>query len=388
MAKVAERNVKTRTELKSVRQRRAVSAAELARAAGVSRQTIYAIEDGSYVPNTAVALRLAHALQVRVDDLFRLDDDTASEAKNSVRALLLVDWKRPYGAYVRVATVAGRLVAVPVKVRGAYFPVVDGKIVTDRDAHESGSEITVECDDNVFNDVVDRRVVIAGCDPGLEIFAELGRQSGIDVITLAASSGRALSLLRDGCVHVAGSHLFDRNTGKHNLPALQHFFPEEPTEAITFAHWQLGFAVRAGNPKGIRAAGDLAKTRVSMVNREAGSGSRDLLDTELRRAGIDSHTVLGYERIASGHLAAASAVASGRADCAVVSEAAALAFGLEFIALEEQRFDLCVRSGAEQSKPLGTLLDRLSSSALRSRLKSQGGYDCSDTGTIRRSSPA
>ncbi len=57
------------------RQKRGFSAADLAQHAGISRQTVYAIESGSYVPNTAVALRLARTLEVNVEDLFALPSD-------------------------------------------------------------------------------------------------------------------------------------------------------------------------------------------------------------------------------------------------------------------------------------------------------------------------
>ena len=58
--------------LGTLRQKRGIPAAQLAKAAGVTRQTIYAMEAGSYIPNTAVALRLARALETSVEDLFSL----------------------------------------------------------------------------------------------------------------------------------------------------------------------------------------------------------------------------------------------------------------------------------------------------------------------------
>ena len=67
--------METRTQLNQIRQQRGSSAAELAKLAGVSRQTIYAIEAGDYVPNTALALQLAKILEVRVEDLFQLEQD-------------------------------------------------------------------------------------------------------------------------------------------------------------------------------------------------------------------------------------------------------------------------------------------------------------------------
>src|SRR5579864_401663 len=63
-----------------IRLSRGYGAAELAKVGGVTRQTIYAIESGAYVPNTAVALKLARALEVRVEELFSLDDGAVPPA--------------------------------------------------------------------------------------------------------------------------------------------------------------------------------------------------------------------------------------------------------------------------------------------------------------------
>src|SRR5437899_13084221 len=57
-----------------IRKSRGVGASDLARRVGVSRQTIYAIEAGTYVPNTEVALNLARELEVTVDELFSLEE--------------------------------------------------------------------------------------------------------------------------------------------------------------------------------------------------------------------------------------------------------------------------------------------------------------------------
>src|SRR5260370_13193474 len=58
-----------------LRQKRGLSASDLAKTVGVSRQTIYAIEAGSYVPNTVVAIRLARALETTVEELFPLVEE-------------------------------------------------------------------------------------------------------------------------------------------------------------------------------------------------------------------------------------------------------------------------------------------------------------------------
>src|ERR1700676_2840954 len=64
-----------KNHLQTIREQRGIAAAALARQVGISRPTIYAIEAGNYMPNTAVALRLARALECRVEDLFSLDAD-------------------------------------------------------------------------------------------------------------------------------------------------------------------------------------------------------------------------------------------------------------------------------------------------------------------------
>src|SRR5580700_6581117 len=77
------------TNLAPLRRKRGLSAIALAATAGISRQTIYAIEAGTYVPNTAVALRLARALETTVEDLFALPDRATPPELRSERAVLL-----------------------------------------------------------------------------------------------------------------------------------------------------------------------------------------------------------------------------------------------------------------------------------------------------------
>ncbi|TDB81955.1 helix-turn-helix transcriptional regulator [Micromonospora sp. KC721] len=45
--------------------------AELAERIGVTRQTVIAIEQGRYSPSLEIAFRIAHALGVRLDDVFQ-----------------------------------------------------------------------------------------------------------------------------------------------------------------------------------------------------------------------------------------------------------------------------------------------------------------------------
>src|SRR5262249_4670186 len=90
---------------------------------------------------------------------------------------------------------------------------------------------------------------------------------------------------------------------------------------------------------------DLARPDVRFVNRQKGSGTRVLLDYELKRAGVDPASIQGYEREEFTHLAVAAAVQGGSADVGLGVLSAARALDLEFVPLLREQYDLVV--GAE-----------------------------------------
>jgi putative transcriptional regulator len=58
--------------LKDERARLGLTQAELADRVGVSRKTINTVENGVFIPSTTLALKLARALDRRVEDIFQL----------------------------------------------------------------------------------------------------------------------------------------------------------------------------------------------------------------------------------------------------------------------------------------------------------------------------
>ena len=188
----------------------------------------------------------------------------------------------------------------------------------------------------------------------------------------------ALKWLKAGKVHVAGSHLKDVATGEYNLPAVRALFPRGRFRIVTFAAWEQGLVVQPRNPKGIRDVTDLARRGVTLVNRDPGSGSRNLLDRNLRAAGIRPAQVRGYDAVAYGHMPAASEVAGGQADCCIATRAAARAFGLDFIPLEVDRYDFVTRH--PELPAIKILFDTLNRAVLRRKLEALAGYDTTQTG--------
>jgi len=361
------------TRLQEIRKSRGFSAAELARRVGVSRQTIYAIEDSSFVPNTAVSLQLARTLEVTVEDLFSIADEPETQPVSAM--LLSGDQTANEGQPVQFCHVNGRLIAVPVSFPPAYLPAADGVV-------GSREKLTVSIPSPADVPEDGKRLLLAGCDPALSSLNELLGASGIKIISVHSSSRSALRWLKQGSVHAAGSHLLDRTTGVYNLPAIQRLFPEGSIRVVTFAVWEQGLVLQRGNPKNIRSIADLGGQDLTLVNREKGAGSRDLLDSGLRAAGVQPESVKGYSSIARGHLAAAYAVASGTADCCIAPRSAARCFGLHFVPLAVERFDISFSQAAFELPAGKALLDLLNRATLRKKLQSIAGYDTAHTGEL------
>jgi putative molybdopterin biosynthesis protein len=118
---------------------------------------------------------------------------------------------------------------------------------------------------------------------------------------------------------------------------------------------------------------------VRYVNRQRGAGTRVLLDTLLTELGLDAADVSGYAREEHTHLAVAAAVASGRADAGLAIQAAARAFGLDFLPVADEPYDLVVRT-ADVESVLAPLLALLDDSGFRDAIEALGGYSTAETG--------
>ena len=140
--------------------------------------------------------------------------------------------------------------------------------------------------------------------------------------------------------------------------------------------------IAAGNPKRIRKIEDLARKNIRFVNREPGSGSRGLLDELLEKAAMEANKIQGYDRIAFGHLAAAYCIVSHDADVCLATRSAAQTFGLDFIPLRSERYDLVMRKRSADLPAVKAFLDVLQRATLRRKLEVLAGYDTSETGAL------
>jgi putative molybdopterin biosynthesis protein len=199
--------------------------------------------------------------------------------------------------------------------------------------------------------------------------------------TNVGSLGGLLALQR-GETHIAGTHLLDAATGVYNIPDIRRTIPNVPAELVHLAQREQGILVARGNPKSIQSLKDLTRKGVRFVNRQAGSGTRVLLDYELKKLGIDSATIAGYEREEFTHMAVGVAIASGLADAGLGVRAAANALGLDFIPVANEEYDLIIRRGFFASERGVQLLRVICSDGFKRAVDALGGYDTAKAGAI------
>jgi len=197
------------------------------------------------------------------------------------------------------------------------------------------------------------------------------------LLTLPVGSLDGLVNLRQGLCQFSGAHLLDEN-GEYNTPYVRHIFPDRDMEMVTLAYRTQGWMLSPGNPKGVRTASDLSQAGLRFINRNPGSGTRLWLDAELKRLGIPVEQVNGYFVTASTHNETAQAIADGRADAALGLQAAAHRYGLDFIPLFNERYDLVFPR--ELTRQLSILLDYIQSAGFRREMVGLNGYESAHTG--------
>ncbi len=351
------------------RQKRGFTAVRLAREIGVSRQTIYAMETGTYVPNTLLALKLAQVLEVTVEDLFKLEAAEIPDRAETVE-LLPGDQDPQAGQPVQLCEVNDKLVAVLPAPNAWSLPPADAVLVEAGKRPGRGKVQLFEEEEQYRT-----RLLIAGCDPGISVLLRHLQREGVEAVAAYRNSSQSLDLLKQSLIHVAGTHLRDEATGESNLPAVRKYFPKGSVAVVSYAIWEEGIVIARGNPKNIKSIADMARKDVTIINREPGAGSRMLLDSHLFQAGVNPKSVRGYQHIATGHLPAAWQVKNGGADCCMATKTAACVFGLDFIALTSERYDLVVRTKNLSHPGIQVLLETLGRTSFRRELEGLGGYD-------------
>jgi putative molybdopterin biosynthesis protein len=232
-------------------------------------------------------------------------------------------------------------------------------------------------------------IVVSGShDLSLELLAEwLHREHpALALATAHVGSSDGLLALQRGEAHLAGAHLLDADTGEFNVSHVRRLLTPQGVHVVLlgFVRRSQGLIVARGNPKQIHTLHDLLRDDVAFVNRQPGSGTRVLLDYHLRREQLVAGQIRGYDNCVATHMAVASAVAQGRADCGLGIQAAATAVGLDFTPLCDERYDLVIPVEHFHSPLLEPLVATLRrpDQAFAQRVAALGGYDTAAMGRV------
>jgi putative molybdopterin biosynthesis protein len=233
---------------------------------------------------------------------------------------------------------------------------------------------------------VDRALVFAGShDLTLELLvARLQRlDPPVQLSTTYTGSLEGLMALARDEAHVAGCHLLDEQTGDYNAPFVARLLPGRAVALVTLALREQGLIVRSGNPKAIRSVADLVREDVILATRQRGSGTQVLLERELRRAGLSAAAVQTGGRVYATHVAMAGAVAEGGADVGLGIRGVARAYGLDFIPLATERYELAIPEHLLDQPGPRAILSVLAEDDFKRTVHELAGYDVSETGRRR-----
>lgn len=228
-------------------------------------------------------------------------------------------------------------------------------------------------------------IIIAGQDQILDILSEYIKENIADVRVLRNQVGSYSNLydLYNDRISLCSSHLWDGDKNEYNYEYVRRLLPGIPCVIINLAYRMQGFYVAKGNPYNISSWEDLINKKVSIINREKGSGTRILLDEKLRANNISSSNIKGYNIERNSHLSVASSIARGEGDVGIGIEKIALQVkGIDFIPMQEERYDIVIKKSDLASPIYKAIVDIIKSKEFKDEIDGLSGYDIRDIGRI------
>ncbi len=227
-------------------------------------------------------------------------------------------------------------------------------------------------------------VAVGSHDNSLDTLADQirSKHSSITLSSSNVGSMGGLMAIKKGVCHLAGSHLLDTENGSYNISYIKKYLPNISIKLVNFVFRDQGLIVPPGNPKKIKGIEDLGRDDIVFINRQAGSGTRILLDYRLQQLGIEPRAIRGYENEEYTHMSVAVAVLSGAADVGLGIYAAAKALNLNFIPVVTEQYDLVIPKEHFESKNIRILLETINTAKFKKRVEALGGYNTERTGEI------
>jgi putative molybdopterin biosynthesis protein len=219
-------------------------------------------------------------------------------------------------------------------------------------------------------------ITIGSMDSGVNhLAATLSHKKGaIFLQPIPLSSLDGLIALRQGLCQMSTCHLIDPESEEYNRPFIRHLFPGQAMALVQVYRRVEGFIVKPGNRLGIKSVEDLARADILFVNREAGSGVRQWLDLHLNRLGIQPEMIPGYLHGVHSHSDVARTIAEGKADAGIGIAAGAREFGLQFVPLFEEPYEIAMPLSFVTDNRYTPFFEYLYSGEFRASVRGLDGY--------------
>ncbi len=253
----------------------------------------------------------------------------------------------------------------------------------DSNAHESGPELIKG--KNKRREGMDSLLLAAGSnDPILDILLDNMQMDHPEFKIFSSSTGstEGLRMLGDEIIDVAFCHLLDPQTGEYNIPYINSYIPDRKIAVIHLFYRDIGFVSAPGSAVTVKSFKDLVKDDVRFINRQAGSGTRVLLDYNLESKGVNSSDIKGYENEVTTHFEVGLSILSGQADTGIATVAVSKLFGLPFVPIKSESFDMVLLQSTFFDRGVQAFIEKLKSDEFRIKVKPLGDYDFTESGKI------
>jgi putative molybdopterin biosynthesis protein len=334
-------------------------------------------------------LVLEQLLRPLLDAWYHMTPQTADCARARLSRSVVSGLKYREFVRVRLGAIGEKLIATPLS-RGSgvvsSFMKADGilEIPQGTEGYEAGEEVAVRLL-RPAQELQGTLLAIGSHDPLLDEVADLLHRSDPTLFMSSSHVGSmgGIMAVRRGETHVAGIHLLNGADGSYNTAFVHKYFPHGGVRLVECVLRTQGLMLQKGNPKQIAGLSDLTKEGVRYVNRQKGSGTRILMDYLCAREGIDSDVIYGYDREEFTHTSVATQIANGTADAGMGIWSAAQLYGLDFLPVCMEQYDLLIPDAAWETPMVQKLLLVLQSDAFRARLTKLGGYEVHHPGVVR-----
>ncbi|MEK5232252.1 helix-turn-helix transcriptional regulator [Lysinibacillus sp. FSL K6-0232] len=228
-----------------------------------------------------------------------------------------------------------------------------------------------------------QKIIISGQDFVLDLLAKyIEKRQSMKVLRSHEGSLNGVMAMYNGDCDIASLHMYDGDSNDYNIPYLKKIFVSHAFIVINVITRKAGFYVQKGNPLHIHSFEDFKTKSFRLINREKGSGTRTLLDEQLRIQQIAPSTIKGYDNEGMSHIDVASTVANGHADIGIGIEKIAKLMNVDFIPIIQERYDIVLFKTAENELLIRMIKEILTAADFQAEVAALGDYDITQMGQV------